>query len=318
MQVPGGDDVAVQEQRGALEAVLQLANVAGPGVGGQGRHRRVVERRHAGGRARGRRARGNAAPAAPRRRHARAAAAPSPARPRAGSRGPRGTGARPPRRADWRLVAATSRTSAWRVTVPPTRSNSRVSSTRRILAWIDGASSPTSSRNSVPRWASSKRPSLRCASAGERALLVAEELGLEQRLGQGGAVDGDERPLRARAPRVQRPGEELLAGAALAFEQHGDVGRGRPLHRLHGLPQRRRLAENPRRAATHRQLLLEERVLAQQPVSGPAPGPRPATGGRDRPAWPGSRGRRRASPRPRPGCRRRPSSPRPAPTRRRP
>ena len=34
--------------------------------------------------------------------------------------------------------------------VPPTRSNSRVSSTRRSLAWIDSGSSPISSRNSVP------------------------------------------------------------------------------------------------------------------------------------------------------------------------
>ncbi len=104
---------------------------------------------------------------------------------------------------------------------------------------------------------------LALSSTGEGALLVAEELGLEQGLGQGGAVDGDKRPLRARAPHVQRPGEELLAGAALAFEQHGDVGRGGPLDRLHGLPQHRCLAENPRRAAAHRQLLLEEGVLAQ-------------------------------------------------------
>ena len=35
---------------------------------------------------------------------------------------------------------------------------------------------------------------------GERAALVAEELALEQRLGDGGAVERDERLARARAP----------------------------------------------------------------------------------------------------------------------
>ena len=59
--------------------------------------------------------------------------------------------------------------------------------------------SPISSRNSVPRCASSNLPGLRCDGAGERALLVAEQLGLEQRFGNRGAVDGDERAVGARA-----------------------------------------------------------------------------------------------------------------------
>ena len=49
------------------------------------------------------------------------------------------------------------------VTVPPTGSNSPVSRTRRSLACIDGGSSPISSRNKVPRSASSKRPSSRAS-----------------------------------------------------------------------------------------------------------------------------------------------------------
>src|SRR6266498_3505770 len=59
--------------------------------------------------------------------------------------------------------------------------------------------------------------SRRCA--GERALLVAEQLGFEQGLGDRRAVDRDKRTVRARAERVQRAREQLLAGAALAFEQ---------------------------------------------------------------------------------------------------
>jgi len=53
--------------------------------------------------------------------------------------------------------------------------------------------------------------------AGERALLVAEELALEEALREDGAVDGDEGALRARAHRVERPRRHLLAGAALSL-----------------------------------------------------------------------------------------------------
>ena len=48
--------------------------------------------------------------------------------------------------------------------VPPSRSNSPSCSTRRILGWVTGERSATSSRNSVPPSASSKRPSLRPAA----------------------------------------------------------------------------------------------------------------------------------------------------------
>ena len=52
--------------------------------------------------------------------------------------------------------------------------------------------------------------------AGERAPLVAEELALDQALGQRRAVDGDERRRRVRAEPVQVARDQLLAGAALA------------------------------------------------------------------------------------------------------
>jgi hypothetical protein len=59
------------------------------------------------------------------------------------------------------LVAATMRTSTRSVRLPPTRSNSPSCSTRSSFACIAGDISPTSSRNSVPPSASSKRPSRR-------------------------------------------------------------------------------------------------------------------------------------------------------------
>ena len=59
---------------------------------------------------------------------------------------------------------------------------------------------------------------------GEGAPRVAEELALEELLGHRGAVDGDEGSLRARAARVERPRDELLAGPALAGDEHRRVG----------------------------------------------------------------------------------------------
>src|SRR4030095_16169159 len=59
---------------------------------------------------------------------------------------------------------------------------------------------------------------------GERALLVAEELALQERLGQGCAPHLRERLRPPRAVLVQGLGEELLPGAALPEQQHR--GRG--------------------------------------------------------------------------------------------
>jgi hypothetical protein len=56
----------------------------------------------------------------------------------------------------------------------------------------------------------------------ERALAVSEELALEERLRQRGAVHRDERVVRPRACRVDSARDELLAGARLALDQHRD------------------------------------------------------------------------------------------------
>ena len=59
--------------------------------------------------------------------------------------------------------------------------------------------------------------------AGEGALLVAEQLRLEQRLGQRRAVHFDEVARRAVRVVMNRAGDELLARARLAPDQHGRV-----------------------------------------------------------------------------------------------
>ena len=61
---------------------------------------------------------------------------------------------------------------------------------------------------------------------GETAADMAEELGFEQRFGQRGAVDGDERRTAAGARGVNEPGDDLFAGTALAGDENLGVTAG--------------------------------------------------------------------------------------------
>ena len=72
----------------------------------------------------------------------------------------------------------------------------------------------------MPPSADLEQAALLPVGAGERAALVAEQLALEQRLGQRRAGDVHERLRGAVAVVVQHLGREILAGAALAGQQH--------------------------------------------------------------------------------------------------
>jgi hypothetical protein len=72
--------------------------------------------------------------------------------------------------------------------------------------------------------------------AGERALLVPEELALEQLRRQRGAVDFDERLRLSRGSLMDRARHQLLAAAALAGNEHGDVAVGHLLDDVRDLP----------------------------------------------------------------------------------
>jgi hypothetical protein len=72
----------------------------------------------------------------------------------------------------------------------------------------------------VPPSAISEPPLAVVGGAGERSLLVAQQLGFQQRVRQRRAVHLDERAVLARAEHVHRPGDQLLAGAALAAQHH--------------------------------------------------------------------------------------------------
>jgi hypothetical protein len=52
---------------------------------------------------------------------------------------------------------------------------------------------------------------------------MAEQLALEQAVGQGAAVDGDEGAGGPAAGVVQRPGNQFLAGAGFPVDGHGDI-----------------------------------------------------------------------------------------------
>ena len=70
--------------------------------------------------------------------------------------------------------------------------------------------------------------------AGEAALGVTEELGLEQRLGHGAAIDGDEAPCARAECAVDELRDQILADAALAGDEDLGVARcGARRQRMH-------------------------------------------------------------------------------------
>src|SRR5881396_4280530 len=68
---------------------------------------------------------------------------------------------------------------------------------------------------------------LELVGAGEGASLVTEQLAFQELPRHGGAVDLDEGPRPAGGEMVDRVGDELLASAGLARDEHGDVDAGR-------------------------------------------------------------------------------------------
>ena len=110
---------------------------------------------------------------------------------------------------------------------------------------------------------------------GERAALVAEQLALDQALGQGRAVHADERARRAGGVPMQGRGDELLAGAALADDQDRLDRGGGAAHRLEHLPHRGASSHERRlvvAVVVGRRLarLDRQRLLAERPRHGPS------------------------------------------------
>src|SRR5579864_7937814 len=98
---------------------------------------------------------------------------------------------------------------------------------------------------------------------GECALLVAEELALEQRVRNGRAVDRYERVIGARADQMHRLGDEFLAGPGLAADEDRGVGRCGLLDDFVHFLHRPALADHLAERAVLPQLLAEHPDLAQ-------------------------------------------------------
>ena len=142
------------------------------------------------------------------------------------------------------FVAAITRTSTLIVRDDPSRSTSPSWSTRSTLACVLALMSPTSSRKIVPAVGHLELADLLFGRAGERAALVAEELGLDQLFRNGRAVDLHEPLFGAQAVAMDRARDELLADAALAEDQHRRVGRRRAADLVHDLFERGALADD--------------------------------------------------------------------------
>src|SRR5262249_18061313 len=97
--------------------------------------------------------------------------------------------------------------------------------------------------------------------AGERALHVAEQVALHQPFGNRRAVERDQRPIAPGARVVDRAGDELLAGAALAVDADVDVADRHLRDAREDVAHLRRLADDPVVGGPDR----GERALARVP-----------------------------------------------------
>ena len=82
--------------------------------------------------------------------------------------------------------------------------------------------------------------------AGEGAARVAEELRLQQAVGNRGAVHRHQRPRSPGAPVVEKAGQEFLPGAGLPLDQHRHIEAGDALRIGEQRPHRRRARDDAR------------------------------------------------------------------------
>jgi hypothetical protein len=163
------------------------------------------------------------------------------------------------------LVAASSRTLTFTVSVPPRRSNSRSCSTRSnfdLRAEVDVADLIEEERSTLGHLEAAFLPGV---GAGERALLVAEQLRLDERIGQRRAAHFHEWLLRPQRVVVNGVRDEFLAGARLAANQHGGVGLRDLGHLLVHLPRRTAGPNDVREVVALAQLLPQVRILVGEP-----------------------------------------------------
>ena len=117
-----------------------------------------------------------------------------------------------------------------------------------------------------------EKPLAVAVGVGEGALAMPEQLGLEQGVGDGAAVDGDEGPAVARREPVDGAGDQLLAGARLAVDEHrglelGDLAHG--AEEVEHLPAARHQVAEPAFGLlpAGANLLVQRLVLAEEALA---------------------------------------------------
>ena len=149
---------------------------------------------------------------------------------------------------------------------PPRRSNSCSCSTRSSFGWSSSGMSPTSSRNSVPPFASSKRPT-RCAIAPVNAPRSCPKSSLSSSpVGMAAQLTLTKVRRASRAQVVDGARDQLLARARLAHDEDRRVRRGDGLDLLQHAPQRPRVADDLLEVVLRPDLLLEVDVLRRDLV----------------------------------------------------
>src|SRR5262249_24795471 len=103
--------------------------------------------------------------------------------------------------------------------------------------------------------------SLRADGAGEGALLVTEQLTLQQTGGDGRAVELDERASLPRAQFVQGPRDQFLARARFAANEHRGAGAGNRLDSLEHPTQDGALTDDLAEVMLGARLLLQVGIL---------------------------------------------------------
>ncbi len=147
------------------------------------------------------------------------------------------------------------RTSTATLVEPPTRWNVWSTSTRRILFWVSRGMSAISSMNSVPPWASSSAPTLRCCvplvcSTPNSSTSMSSGVMAAALMTTNGPSARADSPCRWRAVK-------LLARARGPDDHDPAVGRRDLLDRLAKLVDRRRTADHADRHGRERLELLD-------------------------------------------------------------
>ena len=164
------------------------------------------------------------------------------------------------------LVAAISRTLTLIGCVPPSRSISRSCSTRSSLTCVAGRQLADLVEEQRAAVGQLELALLGGLGVGEGARLVAEQLRLDQLLGQRAAVHLHVGLVGARRVVVQRVRDQLLAGARLAANQHRGRGAGHLRHLLVEGLHRPAGADDVAEVVALLQLLAQLRVLLLQPL----------------------------------------------------